>query len=221
MSDADLTRVKILANLVQDARQQAGRSIADCANIVDMTPEAFADVESGTSMLSLPQLEALAMYLKVPMSYFWGSELTKIEKHQVDYNSFLQLRQRIIGALLRQARLNARRSVQDLAAHISVPVDKIRAYEVGDEEIPLFELEKLGKYLDVSLDYFSGAQNGPLAKHENEQKMMKRFKQLPPEVQEFVVEPINISYIETAMRLSDLDVNRLRSIAEGILDITF
>jgi hypothetical protein len=60
-----------------------------------------------------------------------------------------------------------------------------------------------------------------LAQHEARQKMLKRFDELSPEVKKFVVEPINLSYIETAMRLSDFDVKRLRNIAEGILDITF
>ena len=37
----------------------------------------------------------------------------------------------------------------------------------------------------------------------------------------FIAEPINRNYIETAMRLSEMDVDRLRLIAESILDITF
>jgi hypothetical protein len=51
--------------------------------------------------------------------------------------------------------------------------------------------------------------------------MQQRFEQLPPDIKAFVVEPINLSYLQTAMRLSELDVDKLRSIAEGILDITF
>ncbi len=50
--------------------------------------------------------------------------------------------------------------------------------------------------------------------------MQQHFDELPPEVQAFVVEPVNIGYLETAMRLSKLDVHRLRRIAEGLLDIT-
>jgi hypothetical protein len=47
------------------------------------------------------------------------------------------------------------------------------------------------------------------------------FKQLPSELQDFIAQPINRPYVELANRLSNLPVDKLRSIAEGLLDITF
>jgi transcriptional regulator with XRE-family HTH domain len=160
------------------------------------------------------------MYLKVPMAYFWGNESVNIPE-ETDFNGFANIRQRIIGALLRQARVRGKRSVQEVASQIGVSPRQIEEYEAGETSIPLFDLERMGKYLGVSLDYFSDEARGPLAHHEAQQKMQKRFNELSPEIKQFVVEPINLSYIETAIRLSELDVKRLRNIAEGILDITF
>jgi hypothetical protein len=60
-----------------------------------------------------------------------------------------------------------------------------------------------------------------LGKHEQALARRQGFDDLPEDVQAFVVEPGNLSYLQTAMRLSVMDVDKLRGIAEGILDITF
>jgi transcriptional regulator with XRE-family HTH domain len=220
MSELDLTRAKNLGTLIRDARRQAGRSLADCAQVIGVSEAEFEQAEEGEYVLSLPDVEVLAMYLQVPMAHFWGNESTS-HTHRTDYSDFVFLRRRIIGALLRQARLQANRSIQELADDIGATTEWINACETGTESIPLFELEAMGKALGVTLDYFSDTLHGPLAEHEAEQKLRRRFDRLPPEVQAFVTEPINFSYLETAIRLSEMDVTRLRRIAEGILDITF
>jgi transcriptional regulator with XRE-family HTH domain len=143
------------------------------------------------------------------------------DAQQADFSDLLAMRQRIVGALLRQARLQASRSVQDLAAEIKVTPEQVQKYEMGQEPIPLTHLERLARYMAVSLDYFLDSQRGPLAQHELDQKIQRRLDSLPPELRAFVAEPINVSYLETAKRLSELDVNKLRNIAEGLLDITY
>jgi hypothetical protein len=50
---------------------------------------------------------------------------------------------------------------------------------------------------------------------------MQEFSELPSELQQFVCKPINRPYLELAMRLSDLPVDRLRTVAEGLLEITY
>lgn len=220
MNERERTRAKILGVLIQDARRHAGRTVEACAQVLNITPEEFARAERGEHVLSLPDLEVLAIYLKVPISHFWGNETMSAEQTP-DFATMVSLRQRMIGALLRQARLEAGRSQQELADEIKVDIGRIQSYESGNEPIPLFHLERLGRFLGVSVAYFSDDQRGPLARHESEQKMQRRFASLPEDLRAFVAEPINISYLETAKRLSELDVKKLRNIAEGILDITF
>jgi transcriptional regulator with XRE-family HTH domain len=220
MNERERTRAKILGVLIQDARRHAGRTGEECAQVLNMTAAEFARAERGEVVVSLPDLEVLAIYLKVPMSHFWGNS-TVSEEQTPDFGTMVSLRQRMIGALLRQARLEAGRSVQELAAEIKVDTARIQAYEAGHEAIPLFQLERLGRFLGVSVAYFSDDQRGPLARHESEQKMQRRFASLPDDLRAFVAEPINMSYLETAKKLSEMDVKKLRNIAEGILDITF
>lgn len=220
MNNLDQTRAKILGDLIRDARLSAGRSVADCAQILGIPEERFSEAETGDYTPALPDLEVLAMYLNVPMAHFWGN-VTLETPQKTDFETFTKIRQRIIGALLRRARIQSKRSLEEVADHIDSSVKQIEDYESGRTAVPLFELEKLGKYYGVSMDYFSDETRGPLAQHEAWQKMQKRFNELPPDIRQFVVEPINLSYVQIAMRLSELDVKRLRNIAEGLLDITF
>ena len=37
----------------------------------------------------------------------------------------------------------------------------------------------------------------------------------------FLTNPVNISYLETAKKLSEMDVAKLRQVAEDILEITY
>jgi transcriptional regulator with XRE-family HTH domain len=154
------------------------------------------------------------------MGHFWGSE-TLGKESQVDYGSFMVLRHRVIGVLLRQLRLQARRSVREFAELLNVPEAQIDAYEAGEAVIPYVHLEQLSRHLEVPINYFLDNHRGPLGRHEAEQKLQKLFHQLSPDMQAFIVNPSNRSYLETAKRLSEMDVQRLRQVAESILDITF
>lgn len=219
MNDLDRNRAGILAGLIQDARIHAKRSPDECAKALGISADDFSRIEAAEKDISLPELEVLAMCLMVPMAYFWGSLALK-ETKETDYELYKSLRQRIIGALLRQARIQAELTPEELASTQNTDTEQIEVYETGTEAIPYFQLEKLAGELDVSVQYFANEDHGPLAQYEIEQHLQKRFDDLPPEVKVFVVEPINLSYLKTAMRLSEMDVDKLRSIAEGILDIT-
>jgi hypothetical protein len=52
------------------------------------------------------------------------------------------------------------------------------------------------------------------------QKYVREFQNLPPEMQEFISKPINRPYLDLAVRLSELKVEKLRALGEGLLEIT-
>ncbi len=219
MAERDNNRSKILGNLIREARIQSGRSTSDCASVLGTTSHLFEQAEQGEYGLSLPELEALAIYLDVPMAYFWGSEpLNKLKG--VDFANFITLRHRVIGIMLRQLRLKARRSPQDLAQLLKVSVEQIEAYELGTKPVPYLHLEQLSKFLESSVVHFVDNEKGPLARHEAEQRQQKNFRQLSPEMQEFIINPRNSSYLEAAKLLSAMDVQKLRDFAASLLDIT-
>lgn len=220
MSEIDATRAKYLGKLIQEARESACVSPDDCAQSLDISVESYNQAERGELPLSLPQLEVLALVLNLPMTYFWSGELQK-RNRDVDYAQYMVLRQRIIGVSLRQARVDAGWSAQRLADESGLSTEQVEEFEQGYEPIPFLVLETLADLLDTPLNDFTVERTGPLSKHEQSLARRQNFEDLPEDVQAFVAEPGNLIYLQTAMRLSDLDVDRLRGIAEGILDITF
>lgn len=220
MSDKNSSRARTLGNLIREARLHAGRSVADCAQVLNLSPEQFEQAETGEYLISLPDLEVLALYLKVPMGYFWGSE-TLVEAPHIDYARLVTLRHRVIGVLLRQLRIQAKRTPQELAAELGVDVSQIEAYEAGERPVPYLHLEQISKYLDVSVDHFMDDKRGPLGRHEAEQRLLKHFSQLPADMQAFIANPRNTNYLETAQKLSEMEVEKLRQVAESILEITW
>ncbi len=220
MSELEPSRAKYLGTLIAEARENAGVPAAECAAALGIPVEAFEQAEQGEYSLSLPQLEVLAMVLKVPMAYFWrGEELP--EAQEIDYAAYITLRQRIVGVSLRQARVEAGWSVARLADEASLAPEELEAYERGDEPIPYLVLASLADLLATPLNEFTLEQDGPLGRHERALARRQNFEDLPEDVRAFVAEPSNLIYLQTAMRLSAMDVDRLRAIAEGLLDITF
>jgi len=219
MNDRDTTRAKILGVLIRDARLHAGRTVEECASVLRIAPEQFRQAEQGEYVVSLPQLEVLAMYLDVPMAHFWGTH-TLEENEEPNYGELLALRHKIVGGLVRHARLKEEQTQEALAEELGVDIERIRAYEAGEEAIPYLHLEKLATFLGVSIDYFLDDERGPLGRHEAQKRMEQHLNELPHDVREFVAQPVNVNYIQTAMRLSKMDADRLRTIAESLLDIT-
>lgn len=219
MNERDATRAKMLGVLLQDARLHAGRTTEECAEVLRMGPEQYRQAEQGEHVVSLPQLEVLAMYLDVPMAHFWGTH-TLQEDEEPDYGELLAIRHKIIGGLVRHARVDAEQTQEALAEELGVDVERIRAYEAGKEAIPYLHLEKVANFLGVSIGYFVDDERGPLGRHEARKRMEQNLSELPPDVRAFVAQPVNVNYIQTAMRLSEMDADRLRTIAESLLDIT-
>ena len=68
-------RSKKLGVLIQSARLASDKTIEDCAGATSISAQQLEDYEEGNSSPSLPELEALAFYLKIPIDYFWGREI--------------------------------------------------------------------------------------------------------------------------------------------------
>ena len=216
-------RTKTLGVLIQDARLASRLTIKDCAEAIGVGSSTYRSYENGRKAPSLPELEALSMFFDLPLSHFWGTEaisdaLSPIEK--IDMASLVELRQRIIGALLRQERQNAGYSMKALAQESELPKSRINAYELGERAIPVPELETMLLVLGSDIEKLFD-QNGPIGQWQMRQSAIVDFLDLPSELQEFVCQPINRPYLELANKLSDFSAEKLRTVAEGILDITF
>jgi transcriptional regulator with XRE-family HTH domain len=216
-----IIRAKKLGVQIRDVRLKTGKSLEDCAMAMGISVDDLIAMEFGERPPTLPELELLAYSLEVPLEHFWSNETLKtsgIEK-SVDPAEIIQLRQGLIGDLIHRGRIEAELSIVELAQKTGIATASLQSYEQGDVPIPLPELETLAQVLNNSMENFED-QHGPAGSWFTGQRNIREFQDLPLELQEFVSKPINRPYLELAVRLSELKVERLRALAEGLLEIT-
>ena len=216
-------RTKKLGVLIRDARLASRKTVAECAEAVGATRGVFKAYEEGRRSPSLPEVELLVYYLKLPLSHFWSNEAISDDAspiEPIDLPRLRLVRQRMIGALLRQKRENANKSARALAHETGIKPGLVNKYELGERPIPMPDLELLLEALESRIDELFD-QSGPVGQWLTEQKAMRDFLKLSPELRSFVSQPINSPYIELARKLSAMSTEKLRSVAEDLLDITF
>jgi transcriptional regulator with XRE-family HTH domain len=215
-------RTKKLGLLIRDARLYAGKALQDCADLLGVPAERFEAYELGDEAPSLPEIEVLAEFLGVPFEHFWENRLLSKGDGKgapADVGQLLKVRQRIIGVLLKQARVEKGFTLEALSELSGLPVNRLNSFELGESPVALPELETLtelyGKLVEDFLDL-----KGPVGAKVEQQKMIAAISSLPEEMRGFVCAPVNRPYLELAQRLSEMPVEKLRSVAEGLLEIT-
>ncbi len=223
MNNTQITlRAKKLGLLIRDARTSERRSVKECAEAIGVKAGVFRAYEEGVRSPSLPELETLVYYLKLPITRLWASDVRSDAPSPIeslDMPRLISLRQRIIGALLRQERTNANVSLRHIMNETGIPQARLKAYELGTKAIPVPELEVILMVVGSRIETFFD-QSGPVGQWMTSQNAMQKFLDLPAELQDFVCQPVNRPYLDLAMKLSSMSKEKLRSVAEGLLDIT-
>ena len=216
-------RSRKLGVLIRDARLAARKTLPECAQLVGVSNGILRAWEEGRKAPSLPELEVLAYTLHLQLHHFWSKDALSDDTPLIESMNFpalIGIRQRMVGALLRQQRENASLSLKSLSEQSGFPMARLKAYEMGQRPIPLPELEGLVGLLGGQIEAIFD-QTGPIGKWMIQQKSVQDFLELPPELQSFVSKPVNRPYLELAMKLSGMSTSKLRSVAEDLLDITF
>ncbi|GAB4579130.1 MAG: hypothetical protein Fur0022_18680 [Anaerolineales bacterium] len=220
---AIILRKKKLGVLILDARLATGRTVADCAKVLGVSQKTFLAYEEGEEAPSLPELEVLAYFLNIPVSHFSGhtaissngaQNAKKDKLHRV-----MDIRRRIVGTLLRKAREEKGLTIEVLGKRTGLPAAEIQEYEAGEKSIPIPILEVLASTLGRAMIEFQDT-HGPVGAWLREQRTLQQVAAMPEDLQNFVFKPINRPYLEIAKRLSEIEVDRLRAVAEGLLEIT-
>ncbi|OGO34562.1 MAG: hypothetical protein A2W35_06075 [Chloroflexi bacterium RBG_16_57_11] len=213
----------MIGKLIHEARRKTNQKAEDCAQAIGVSTEQFKAYERGEKPISLPELEAVAYFLDVPIEHFWARETAALGSNYralSDMDKLIPLRNRMIGAMLRQARLEAGLSLEALAANTEIDAARLEAFEVGEESVPVPELEALSGMLQRSIREFQDL-HGPVGIWNAQQRALHSFLQLPLEMQLFITKPVNRPYLDLAVRLSGMSVDKLRAVAEGLLEITY
>ena len=213
-------RTKMLGALIRQARLASGKSLKETAALIGTTSGILSSFEKGRRGISLPELELLAFHLDVPIRSLTSSAKAEAQK-KPDFNPavMVSLRQHFIGALLKVHRTEAGLSVRQLAKSAGLPSPRLAAYEQGERPIPFAELEVLAAELDHTLkDYMDT--RGPVGEWEANEEAFEDFMRLPADVRQFMRSPEHEIYLRMALRLSGLSVEKLRTVGEGLLEIT-
>jgi transcriptional regulator with XRE-family HTH domain len=216
-------RARKLGFLIYDARTSERRSISECASAIGVSEEIYQSYENGSHAPTLPEIEVLAYYFNIPLDHFWGrSSITENKKEDqlTHIPRLIQLRQRMIGALIRQVRTTANLSPKEITERTGISEAALWAYELGERGIPLPELEVLASTTGSHIEFFMD-ERGPVGSWRNQQQAVQKFLELPKDLQDFICRPVNRPYVELALQLSELSVEKLRAVAEGLLEITF
>jgi len=213
-------RTKMLGAMLREARLKANMSLKGVATLIGSTSGAVSSYERGRKGISLPELELFAYHLDTPLEHFiTGSTIHTEQKTEFDPTTMVSLRQRMVGAVLRKHRTEAEMSIRALADAAGLPSKRLSAYEHGERPIPLPELERLVKVLGQSLeDYLD--REGPVGEWASNKQAFVNLLQLPPDLREFLSTPENQSYLRAAKHISELSVEKLRALAESLLDLT-
>ncbi len=214
-------RGKMLGVLLRDARLSAQRGIAEVAQYLKVDNNTIDSWEWADDVPTLPQLELLAYFFDVPVSHFWGLKTFEAERNgrSSAQGEFIALRNRMIGALIRQVREERGMTLYALAdkAHLDAAI--LNQYELGEWAIPLHELSVVSSALEKSLSFFleTSSQIGDLLAT---RESWKHFNELPDDLRAFAANPQNIGFIEIALAFSLLSSEKLKRIAVSMLDIT-
>lgn len=215
-------RAKIFGALIREARIEKGVETDKCAEAIGISTGVFEQYELGELTISLPELEGLAFFLEIPVEDFLMEKADfsdKKDKKYPEMSRIIALRHRMVGAQLREARQAIDLDLESAARQAGLEAADLEAYELGNA-IPLPQMELLCGIYRRSVKEFLD-QHGPVGAWTLQQKAARHFRDLPVDLQEFISKPINRPYLELAQRLSEISVERLRTLAEGLLEITY
>ena len=215
-------RNKKIGVLLTNARLSNKISVDDLSSQTGIDQDKIIDFESGNSSPSLPELEILAFSLNVPLEHFWGKQIIQsdgVEEKTEIFKKLMNLRNRIIGTNIATKREEIGLSNEALADLTEIEPDLLTSYELGEVEIPVPILEILAKTLNCRIEDFFDNQ-GKIGAWRKEKAEIKSLQELPQNFREFITKPINAPYLDLAIKLSEMDVKKLRMVAEGLLEIT-
>jgi len=220
--DTTPLRRLVIGRLIRNAREAAGRTQQDCARFVGISVKRLAAYEEGEREPDFVELEALAHLLNVPVqALIYEEEARRLPQVRLDnLPALMQLRARVVGARLKQARMEKGESLKEAARAIGLTGGQLNSYELGRRPMPITLLEKAIAHFGLRLEQLLDLGIGPVGEAQLRLERHARFDRLPEEVRAFVTDPAALPYLQMAMHLSKLPVGDLRGMARVLRQIT-
>ncbi len=218
--EAARLRAKIVGILIRQSRLAASRSIEDCADHLQVSPELVIAWEYGDDLPSPPQSERLASYLNVSVSTFrQDHEPVELPDVAVEQDQSFSLRQRLLGGLLHVARDLKGISIEQLSEMTAIDPSLLQEYEYGGQSIPMKDLLVLANALDRDLEYFLESEHELDAEAEGESASTAPVP-TSEDKRRFAVDRKMQGIIKLAVAFSQIPSAELHKIADALLSIS-
>lgn len=144
-----------IAERVKKIRKLKNRSLHDCAKRLDISKKDYHQFEEGQGVLSLPEIELLAIFLEVPIpSLFEPSEagldrlLLLSDERKPSYK---HLRNKMIQTKLNIEMADLDISVENLNQDTGIPLETLKSYQNNGARIPFAHLAIICDRLGISI----------------------------------------------------------------------
>ena len=213
--EARSIRGRIVGVLIRKLRLMAERTQDECAEYLGTEKQQIASWEFGDSVPCWPQLELLSLFLNGQSTDARDGALNQDGETRQEY---LLLRQRLIGALLRAARITIGLSIDELSERTGLDADQMERFELGEEKIPVNDLAALAHALNSDLSYFTSL---PVAQPDRLPSSKVREPVAAPNAdwRQFAAQSENRAFISLAMAFQQIAPDDLHRIADALFAI--
>jgi len=204
-------------------RQKKGISTEALSMWTGITKEELGKIECGESAISLPLIELIALKLGLMTETLINGKLDNngdLSTGEQFNQQYSALRDRMIALTLRKTRTEQNKTVTEVASHCDIDEIEIEQYELGSEPIPWPVLERLCEEYQLPITSLVTSLSTNEEQPRQNSTPANDSTHIPTELIGFIQNPVNLPYLELAKRLSEFDAAKLRSIAEGLLEIT-
>ena len=213
-------RSKILGAVLRHTRLRAGLFAQECAVALGCDVSQIEAYETGRIGIPFPQLEIWASLTGTPVSQLLSDDFAPNEVPIAPRDPrILQLRSKMLGVLLRQARVSAGKSLDDAAAVAGIEPSSLGACEEGKEGLSVAQLELVTAAYGVRLAELSGeALPGVPVSAASGSKAPALLEAAPCDLPEFVYRPESLRYLLFAEQISRLPAETLRRLGQALVE---
>jgi transcriptional regulator with XRE-family HTH domain len=205
-------------------RQKKGLTTEVLSQWTGISNEKLQSMEMGEANITLPEIELIALKLGYSTETLIDGDLLNLSASKNEESTLHQyagLRDRMIALVLRKTRLEQELPIETVASQCGLQTEELDQYESGGKPVPLPILELLCAVYQIPVLSLLPQKPAEEPVSHQETAAAEPNNNLPDEVSEFINNPANLPYLELARKLSELDAAKLRSIAEGLLEITY
>jgi transcriptional regulator with XRE-family HTH domain len=190
-------RNRMLGIQIKKNRYQQNQSVEQLAQLCEIPPSDLEVYETGQTPIPLPLFLKISEVLHLPYERIQPAE--SISPLEIEVPPVVQPDE-IIQQLEPEPTKAAESDLDEL------PITKSDANPLPQEPEPVVINETIPVVPDENIHI--------------PEAILEDFPDISEELREFITKPVNLPYLELAMRLSRMDAKKLRDIAESLLEIT-